>query len=244
MVFPIDGRNHHSGGRAETDTVKVLNESVPPYISSIYGSDITFVHRGGTKTVADIDIVKNDEVLDAISVKNHQSGTYDYINTSAVKGYFDDADVKAALKKIKDEVKTVSEARPLVTRTLQDKLMSLDSSQIKKIMETCTLRAPKWMLIRASGKMHFFPHSNIDAFHIKDGDTFVLRQTRAKGSAKIWRVRDHLETDTTLRLRYVLNNGVTALLGQSAKNTGSIPTIKIQQDAVRTLLSAVKAVIL
>jgi hypothetical protein len=244
MVFPTDGRNHHSGIKAEKDTVKLLNESVPAYISSIYGSDIKFVHHGGTRTVADIDIVKDDEVVDSISEKNHQSGTFDYINSTAVSGYLDDADVKAALKRIKDEVKTESEARPLIARIFQDKLMSINSDQIKKILETYKSRAPRWMLVRAGGQMHFFPHTNIDAFLIRDGDRFELRQTRAKGSAKIWRIRDDLETDTTLRLRYVLNNGVNALLGLSKKNKCSVPSIKIQQDAVKSLLSAVKAVIL
>uniref|UniRef100_A0A6C0AHY9 Uncharacterized protein n=1 Tax=viral metagenome TaxID=1070528 RepID=A0A6C0AHY9_9ZZZZ len=244
MVFPTDGRNHHSGVKAEKDIVDYLNSHVPSFLIPLYGEDIVFRHRGGTQTVSDIDIVKNDEVVASISVKNHQKGTIDYINTTAVKAYFDDTDIKDSLKKIKDEVKTVEEARPLVTRILQDKLMSINSDQIKGIIETCTLRSPKWMLIRAAGKMHMFPHSEIDAFRIQEGDKFELRQMRAKGSAKIWRIRGTVEKDTTLRLRYVLNNGVGALLGQSTKNKTSCPSIKIQQDAVKALLLTVKAVIL
>ena len=44
---------------------------------------------------------------------------------------------------------------------------------------------------------------------------------------------------TNLRIRFVLNNGVGAFLGLSAKNKYSVPCIKIQQDGVDALLDGI-----
>ena len=72
--------------------------------------------------------------------------------------------------------------------------------------------------------------------------TYVLKAGRAKESRQVWREKDGLGVNTHLRLRLVTNNGVTALLGLSNANKNSILTLKIQQDAVATLLAAVKRV--
>jgi hypothetical protein len=41
-----------------------------------------------------------------------------------------------------------------------------------------------------------------------------------------------------LRIRFVLNNGVTALLGLSSANNNSVPAIKIQQDNVAGFITS------
>jgi len=69
-----------------------------------------------------------------------------------------------------------------------------------------------------------------------DWEYFLKSTPRAKTSRMIFRRKDGVEVNTDLRLRMVLNNGVGALLGQSAKNKCSIPCLKIQQDRVDKLL--------
>ena len=58
----------------------------------------------------------------------------------------------------------------------------------------------------------------------------------------MWRTKDGVDTNTHLRLRLVTNNGITALLDLSKANKNSILTLKIQQDAVATLLASVRRV--
>ena len=97
-----------------------------------------------------------------------------------------------------------------------------------------------------TGRLIVFEHSEIDAFRSREDDEFFLKSTpRARTSATIWRRREGVETNTTLRLRLVLNNGIGAFLKlPTSKNKSSVPTLKIQQDNVKSLLSRVKSVVL
>lgn len=75
--------------------------------------------------------------------------------------------------------------------------------------------------------------------HINTSHTFILKSTlRAKTSRQIWiKSSDGSEINTNLRIRLVLNNGITALFGTSEKNKVSVPCLKIQQDKVDTFIS-------
>ena len=71
-------------------------------------------------------------------------------------------------------------------------------------------------------------------------DGYILKSSsRAKTSRQIWiRSSDGCEEiNTNLRIRLVLNNGITALLGKSKANKSSCASLKIQQDNVDTFIS-------
>lgn len=246
--FPTDGRNHHAGIKNESDIAALWTTSPPPFFTSIYGTDIKFIHHGGTHAVSDIDIVDEDTIRDGISLKHHKSGTYDYINTSKVSDFLDDSEVKPKLASIRTSGLSVDDTRKQVTNCLASTLTGLTSSQIKSLLETCNLRSPRWMCINdlETGRLIVFEHSEIDAFRSREDDEFFLKSTpRARTSATIWRRREGVDTNTTLRLRLVLNNGIGAFLKlPTSKNKSSVPTLKIQQDNVKSLLSRVKSVVL
>jgi hypothetical protein len=73
-----------------------------------------------------------------------------------------------------------------------------------------------------------------------DSVVYELRAPKAKSSRQVWRIKNGVETNTHLRLRMVLNNGIGALLAlPTAKNKSSMLTMKIQQDNVDGLLKQV-----
>jgi len=80
--------------------------------------------------------------------------------------------------------------------------------------------------------------SNLEPY-INTSHTFILKSgQRARQSRQIWiKSSDGSEINTNLRIRLVLNNGITALLGSSEKNKVSVPCLKIQQDKVDTFIS-------
>ena len=245
--FPTDGRNHHAGIKNESDIAALWTTSPPSFFTSIYGTDIKFIHHGGTHAVSDIDIVRSDGTHEGISLKCHKSGTYDYINTSKVSDFLDDSELKPKLAGLRKAGLSEEDTRKQVTNCLASTLTGLTSSQIKSLLETCTLRSPRWMCINdlETGRLIVFEHSEIDAFQSREDDEFFLKSTRANTSATIWRRREGVETNTTLRLRLVLNNGIGAFLKlPTSKNKSSVHTLKIQQDNVKSLLSRVKSVVL
>lgn len=246
--FPTDGRNHHDGIKNESDIASLWTSSPPPFFTSIYGTNINFIHRGGTQVVSDIEIMNGAAVLDGLSLKRHKSGTYDYINTSKVSDFLDDSDLKSKLDSLRTAGMSEEDTRKQVQTYLAGTLTGLTSSQIKSLIETCNRRSPRWMCINdlETGRLIVFEHSEIDSLHTKEGDEFFLKSTpRARTSATIWRRREGVETNTTLRIRLVLNNGIGAFLKlPKSKNKSSVPTLKIQQDNVKSLLSRVKSDVL
>ena len=246
--FPTDGRNHHAGIKNESDIASLWTTSPPSFFTSIYGTDIKFIHHGGTQTVSDIEIVNGAVVLDGVSLKRHKSGTYDYINTSKVSDFLDDSGLKPKLASLRKAGLSVEETRKQVKNYLAGTLTALTSSQIKSLLETCNRRSPRWMCVNdlETERLIVFEHSEIDAFQTREDDEFFLKSTpRARTSATIWRRREGVETNTTLRLRLVLNNGIGAFLKlPTSKNKSSIHTLKIQQEKVKSLLSRVKSVVL
>ena len=87
----------------------------------------------------------------------------------------------------------------------------------------------------------FETRENLHVFRDKDELEFELRSTeRAKTSRQIWARRrgsDDEWVNTNLRLRVILNNGVTAMIRPlPGKNQSSTPCIQIQQDNVNSFM--------
>ena len=72
-------------------------------------------------------------------------------------------------------------------------------------------------------------------------EIYYLKHKDGCCSAQIMRrSQTGVETNTHLRVRLVLNNGINALVGQSGKNKSSVPCIKIQQDNVEHFIGCLK----
>jgi len=89
--------------------------------------------------------------------------------------------------------------------------------------------------------MHSADHPVISM--LEHNDTFFLKQGRGTTSRQIWAKDSYgQEINTNLRIRLVLNNGVSALLGGKrwSSNDTSLLVIKIQQDKPDSLWDVVE----
>ena len=242
MVYPTDGRNHYSGILNEKKITDYLNENH----KTLFGSNISFKQRGGTQTVDDIEVIKDGTKIASISVKNHSKngGTFDYINTSKIESYLDDTEtLNKNLLDIKNNKLSESETRNNVNNHLEKYIEKIN---IKKILDNIHSQSPEYLIINEEGKyIHIINHNEIFAPFYNPESTFYIKKTnRSKTSGQIWCKLNNLDFNTNLRVRLILNNGINAFIGTSKSNKTSIPTIKIQQDSVKKLLSRVTKLIL
>jgi hypothetical protein len=239
MVYPSDGRNHHSGVLNEKTVVDYLTE----HHKTLFGENITFMQRGGTSTVDDIDVLRDGNKLTSISVKNHSGGTFDYINTRKLDSYMNDIeDLKQILQSIKNQHLSEDETRTQVSKLLETYLEKIN---IQKVLDDIHLLSPEYMIINDKGNIHIFKHEEIFKNFYQPNSTFYIKKTaRSKTSAQIWCKLNDQDFNTNLRMRLILNNGINAFMGKSLHNKSSIPTIKIQQDNVKKVLSVITKLIL
>ena len=117
-------------------------------------------------------------------------------------------------------------------------LNSLTSEKITELLSRCykVEENTEWIIInnKKSKKLIMLPESCLDLYcNPSNGNEYILKSARAKTSRQIWIKRaDGSKVNTHLRIRSTLNNGVTALLGQSESNKTAVPCLKIQQDKV------------
>ena len=242
MVFPHEGENHRDGVQNELNFVKNMNSNPDNDISkhikkskSIDNDDaLVYRQAGGTQTKTDCIIEKYGIPF---SIKNHKGGTFDYTNTTTPI----DTNLRKKIKEYKDENinKPINSIiRREISKILSTYLNEIESNTIKQILKDIYEKYPDWILINdVRTKTYNLIHKTylIDTFMSEH--TYFLKSTRATSSRQIWIVDSNgNETNTHLRMRVVLNNGVNALLGQSSKNKTSVPCMKIQQDKVQLFL--------
>lgn len=201
-----------------------------------------FKHEGGTQQKRDASYMLEDGTTKGISIKNHKNGTFDWINTT--KGVPED--VKSRITDFKNKnfdkpIPKKSGIRDEVDNILSNYLDKLTSNDISELLSkiTRTEENTDTIIINDVKKKEFILiHESTLEPYINISHTFILKSTpRARTSRQIWiKSSDGSETNTNLRIRLHLNNGITALLGNSKKNTVSVPCIKIQQDKVDTFI--------
>ena len=250
MPYNITGEVHHAGVANEGHTVNICNSSIPSNLQDNYpGQTLTFRKEGGTHQVSDMGIYANDVRVAGGSDKLHRNGTFDHVNTSKVNDYLP---CESLIKRI-DELRTahrgdasaVNMVKAAIKDATHDTWNGMTNEGIRKLLTTVNERTPEWIFVREKDELSVFPHSEMRELSEFPSDStwmYSLRSGRAKESRQVWREKDGVAVNTHLRLRLVTNNGVSALLGLSTANKNSILTLKIQQDAVSTLLSAVKRV--
>lgn len=244
MPFTTDGRVHYSGILNEKAVCEFIRTRSTTLRSFLCGATETIEHRGGTHTKADAEIVGGDRCR-GVSIKHHKTGTFDWLNSSAEIP----ASIKEVLSRGLNEIKAtyaasaktpadVATARSRCNDLLGAQLRAMSSDTIRGILSKCFSLYPEYVLITDVAKQEFIVFESKKNMQelacVSPGCTYLLKSSpRAKTSAQIWRRgADGTEVNTHLRLRLVLNNGVNALLGESAANPTSLPCLKIQQDAV------------
>ena len=224
-------------------------------------------HVGGTSTKVDVAMYCADtgSCLYSISVKNHQgkSGTFDWMNTS--KGFPELEACMASLRQIKnafinteESLRNVDQVRVQIDGVFSDILDRIrDNSEfIRGILANIYEHNPDGMVVflAAKNQVVHFHKSELEVLResanlTNGGRTYSLKHKPNTTSAQIMYTdpnqdpnQEQTETEehnSYMRIRLVLNNGVTAFLGLSDKNKTSIPCIKIQQDSVDALMGRV-----
>jgi hypothetical protein len=243
MVFPHAGENHVNGIINEKFVVDYLNQnpaneintflknnSSNPDGTSSVASDIVWRHEGGTQQKADCVAQIGEKSLE-LSIKNHKSGTHDWINKSN-----DSEELKTAFAEFKQK-HAGKEATPAIRSELNVILANwmnqLTSDQIRGILASIYDPYPDYIIVNRVSKkqLTMFHKSKLEPYFKPAADSrFILKSTaRAVTSKQIWLVTaDGTEINTHLRIRSVTNNGVNALLGKK----GAVACIKIQQENV------------
>ena len=250
--FKTDGSTHHSGIKNEHNIVLWLNKE-----ESVIGkhlrpsSDFIVKHKGGTKCKADAVVVNTATIQQpfTLSIKNHKTGTFDWLNST--KGFPDDlsAFLKERTKEMKADYfthKNLDITREVLESLFSNTLYKLKNNDgfIREMMNSIYQKYTDGILINCEKeqKLVYFEKKELKELQGIPDSQYFLKHTPGASSAQIMRSsNDSKEViNTYLRVRLVLNNGVNALVGTSLKNKTSVPCIKIQQDNVDFFLQNIE----
>jgi len=255
MPFPSKGENHINGIKNEKDIVSYMNKysdnPITKFFEQTYSSKInSFEHQGGTKQKRDASYNFENGKIKGVSIKHHKNGSFDWINTTPKKiGVHWSSDLNDTLMAFKENHKDTQIPKKAGIRDDVDNILStyLDKISLKDIRQLLskvyrTEENTDTIIIndKKSKQLIMISESNLDPYcNPNKCYKFILKSTpRAKTSRQIWiKSADGFETNTNLRIRLHLNNGITALLGKSKANKSSTPSLKIQQDKVDTFIS-------
>ena len=255
MPFPNQGENHANGISNEKNIVNYLSShpdcTINKHLEQVNCSSIIeWKHEGGTKQKRDASYQLENGVRMGISIKNHDNGTFDWINTT--KGVPEC--LKQEIVNFKKNACTdmfacptgptdtpipkkggVREELDNIFSTYLDNLTSTDIIELlSKIYKT--EENTNYIIVndKKTNKLIMFDELNLDTYcNPNHNHNFILKKSYAKTSRQIFIKKDDgVEINTNFRIRLLLNNGVSALLGKSTKNKTSVPCLKIQQDNV------------
>ena len=240
MGYPTDGSSHANGVANEHETVRFINED-SLILKAALCPDETMVQVGGTGTKVDAIVGGRDFT---ISIKNHKTGTFDWLNTTRYSRILDEAKEGLASLKNSASVTTKTEAeryRAPIAQIYRANLEKICSDEIREILSNCYAEYPDYVIINNKKKKEYIlfeSSKNMPELATFANWTYFLKFGKGEGSAQIWRrnVNGH-EANTSLRLRLVLNNGLGPFFGVGeGRNTSSVPTFKIQQDGVKNFI--------
>jgi hypothetical protein len=248
--FKKDGTTHHTGIKNEHNIVNFLNQP-----DSIIGNhlrlttDHIITHKGGTQIKADAVVFNQSSQKEefTLSIKNHKTGTFDWLNST--KGFPED--IQKMLKERTKEIKTaylehqnIDSSRLEVDAMFSNALHQLRENHcfLWDIIHTIHQKYTDGILIHheKESSLIYFEKKELKELQGFDDYTYFLKHQEGTCSAQIIRKKDTEEINTSLRIRLVLNNGVNALVGTSSKNKTSVPCLKIQQDKVDEFLNKIE----
>ena len=245
MTYKTDGSVHFGGIKNEDLTIKILNEL------KIYAHPVE--KRGGTK-------VKEDAVAgyQQISIKRKEgitNGSFDWFNTSTYNDVLGDnfdhflsnmRELRSLPESLRSDEEFVLKIRNNFNQLCELSLDSLSSDQVIEILRRGLIDANCGFDVvindTKTSELYVFSADQHPAHdYISKGYSIVLKGN-GKSSRMVYFVdADGNVYDCGLRLRVTSNNGINAFLGNSKANRNSQVVIKLQQDKVSQLLSAVNA---
>ena len=250
--FKTDGSTHYSGIKNELNLVDFLNKD-----ESVIGkhlrpsSDYLVKHKGGTKCKADAVVVntQDNSIFTTLSIKNHKTGTFDWLNST--KGFPDDVStfLKEQTKQMKANYsihKNLDSTREGIDSLFSNTLYKLKNNDgfLREMMNSIYQKYTDGILINCEKEqtLIYFEKKELKELQCFPDSHYFLKHTPGTCSAQIMRSSKNSfeEFNTYLRVRLVLNNGVNALVGTSLKNKTSVPCIKIQQDNVDFFLQSIE----
>lgn len=257
-MFTTDGTAHKNGTKNE-DRVKERFETSRSLfgLDELYGSLVAVIKKGGTQNKADL-ILEYEKNSVALSVKNSQGATHDWINTTRLptegfesvqkwikenKGKF--VEFARNYPKNSDEAKSLIKQKKLELEKITEVCFNSVNSKFLKSFITNEFNKIKPQYILFSDKKgevdYLYEGKDLPIFQqLEDENSvFALKQKRdAKTSRSIFCD----DKDTGLRLRIVLNNGMGALLAGKlwSSNATSSLTIKLQQDDPLSVIENLK----
>jgi hypothetical protein len=255
MPFPNNGENHGNGIKNEKNIVEFLINHPDclfnKHLEDFYGSKIKlWRHEGGTRQRMDASAKFVNGKKIGISIKNHErKGTFDWINTTKGCEY-----LKERIRLFKEESTGVTLPVPKkcsirdeyynIFHEFLDELIT--SKEITELLSKIhrTEKDTEWIIVndKKSKRLIMLHESNLDKYcNPIHSHEFILKSTpRAKTSRQIWiKSADGSEINTNLRIRSLLNNGITALFKKT-----SVPCFKIQQDNVDAFIDSCDKIIM
>lgn len=252
MGFPNKGENHKIGIKNEKNFVNTMNSQpnniIIQELEKKNNSKIkSFKHEGGTHQRRDASYSLENGTDKGVSIKNHKKGTFDYTNTTKNIPQ----DLKSEINEFKNKnldtpISKKGGPRDEMNNILSNYLNNMSSSDITNLLnsfyrieentDTIIINDTK------NKRLVMMDESVLDEYcNPIHRHNFILKKARAKTSRQIWiKKNDGSEINTNMRIRLILNNGITALLGKSKSNTSSVPCFKIQQDNVDLFISKCK----
>ena len=244
MPFPTTGENHYKGIKNECEIVKYMNDNpdndIIKRLELKYNSSLShWEHEGGTKQLMDSSFKTDDGKKKGVHIKHHEkNGTFDWINTTKGVRF---SDLKLIVSDFKNKnIHTVipekGGIRDEIANIFSQYLDQLSSEDIENLLSRICNRDDntKYLIInkRKLKQYILLDEMNLDPYCNPNNDShFILKKTpRAITSRQIWlENNDGNQTNTHLRIRCGLNNGIKALF---TKGKSSTPSLKIQQDNV------------
>ena len=250
MTFPTEGENHHNGIKNEKNVVDYLNLNpdceINNYFKKVNGSSIqSWSPEGGTQQQMDASYQLEGRKK-GISIKNHKTGTFDWMNTTKYVPEKTKKDIENF--KIENKGAYVPKKGGIIRDKLNNILDSHLENNISSLLITELLdyfykkepetdhilinkqKTREYVLIKKAELNNIFNPSNNHEFILKR----TSRAKKAKTSRQIWiKQADGTEKNTTLRLRLTINNSITSLLETKREKKNSCSVVfKLQQDHV------------
>lgn len=248
--YNTTGKSHKEGVKNEQFTADVLNKL------KIYTEEV--ILRGGTKHKEDA--IAGLEELGFKLKKGKGNGSFDWGNLGRQAHYFHPYFTEwktriAEWRTLPDSIRYDEQFHDMVSEIFADYCSSaldqITSDEVIQVLKEGFVdplyNHHIWVHDSVSEELYRFMFENHPAVrYIENG--FTARLVNASGTAKTSRkivfndgVTDY---ECGLRFRLTSNNGISAFLGAPKKKNGNkngSVTIKLQQDGVTKLLSAVNA---
>lgn len=247
MAYSTDGSSHKNGIKNEKKLSKRLEDKsfAKKLCPSLRGS-YKIVQKGGTQYKEDIEIqtTKGSILISAKYKKDISTGSYDHVNSSKALGAKVFDNIKEVSKCISSSRPSKSAARRRFNKCSNDTMKIMESSTLKAILKenVSSKNADKRIVLtdKKTNTMYAWDFKDDPLYNAIENMTPSFDWGRGKTSAKIKFTDDKgKEHQFGLRGRLVSNNGISAMIGKSTKNSISVPVFKVQQDNVKNVIKRI-----